>query len=94
METHMPSVEVVTKTTLAIDMKVAAEWFSALTDEQQADFFIEVARLSAEWGCRGHWGEQYYLVGRHLRDCECSTENAREMVRSLADGLTNRAEAA
>lgn len=76
-----------TKSTIDINLKIAAEWFANLSDEQQADFFVEVAEASKKWECQGHWATQYWLVGRHLRDCECSTDDARNLVRELASGL-------
>lgn len=80
-------VEIVTTTkrTVALDMSLAADWFCELNDEQQADFFIEVARRSSRW-VRDHTN-QWWLVGRHLGTCDCSTEEARDMVKALHDGL-------
>lgn len=83
----MPTVEIVTKTEISLTIGTAAEWFSGLSDEKQADFFIEVAKASRKWDCQGHWASQYWLVGRHLRDCACSTDEARELVEELASGL-------
>ena len=62
-----------------------AEAFCDLDDEQQADFFIEAARIAASW--RDGAVMQWWYVGRHLRTCTCSTEEAREMVRELASAL-------
>ena len=61
-----------------------AEAFCDLDDERQAQFFVEVARLAQEWP-KAHY--QWSLVGNHLRDCECSTEAARDMVREIAEPL-------
>ncbi len=83
----MPTVEIETTTKITLDLKTAAEWFSGLSDEQQTDFFVEVARASTKWQCQGRWQSQYWLVGRHLRDCKCSTDDARELVQELAAGL-------
>lgn len=83
----MTAVEITTKTTIKIDLKSAAEWFANLSDERQADFFVEVAEASKKWECQGRWTEQYWLVGKHLRTCECSTDDARDLVRELAAGL-------
>jgi hypothetical protein len=76
-----------TTTKINIDLKPAAEWFANLSDEQQADFFVEVAKASKVWECQGRWATQYWLVGRHLRDCSCSTDDARELVEEMARGL-------
>jgi hypothetical protein len=83
----MISVQITTKKTISIDLKSAAEWFANLGDERQADFFVEVAEVSKKWECQGQWTEQYWLVGRHLRTCACSTDDARDLVRELAAGL-------
>lgn len=80
-------IETTTKTVIAIDMKTAAEWFANLSDERQADFFVEVAKAAQQWDCQGRWSSQFWLVGRHLRDCSCSTDEARELVEELAKGL-------
>ena len=71
-----------------LDIKTAAKWFSGLDDEQQADFIIQVAEEAKQWtGGMGHWTYQFWLVGRHLRDCSCSTYEARDLVEQIADGL-------
>jgi len=79
------TVEVVETKVVNLDMPTAAAWFCGLTDEQQADFFIEVARQAEKW--EHHQSGQWWLVGAHLRNCECSTDEARELVRNLAHGL-------
>ena len=83
----MPKIEVTTKVEIDLDIEIAADWFSGLSDEKQADFFVAVAKASKKWECQGHWSTQYWLVGRHLRDCECSTDDARDLVREMASGL-------
>ena len=84
----MQTVEIVTTTKIRLDVETVAKWFSGLSDEQQADFFIEVAKLAQAWP--GHGNDQWWFVGRHLRTCSCSTDEAREMVRSLHSGLTHK----
>lgn len=73
-----------------------AESFCALDDEQQADFFIHCARIMCAWNNEGrgyafsgHAALEWQMcqVGSHLRTCECSTEDARDLVRALARGL-------
>jgi hypothetical protein len=68
-------------------MATVAAWFCELNDEGQADFFIEVARIAEGW--KVHQGQQWWLVGSHLRKCECSTNQARELIRDLHHGLEN-----
>lgn len=65
-----------------------AEFFCSMDDEKQAQFFIEAASIAAKWetneqGLGADW--QWYSVGRHLRTCSCSTEEARDLVKSIAD---------
>ena len=64
---------------------VIAEAFCGLNDEGQAQVFIEVAKLAATWD--GRPGYQWWLVGRHLRNCECSTDEARDIVREIASAM-------
>lgn len=83
----MTQTEITVTTKIDLDTKVAGQWFSGLSDELQADFFIAAAEASKEWRCQGSWSYQFFLVGRHLRDCSCSTERARVLVREIALGL-------
>jgi hypothetical protein len=65
-----------------------AEAFAALSDDEQAAFFVEVAAVAATWegGFSGSaW--QWWRVGRHLRTCPCATEEARELVRAIVRAL-------
>lgn len=61
-----------------------AEAFAELDDEKQAQVFIEVARIAATW--EGTTFDQWFAVGKHLRDCECSSDEARDLVRRIAEG--------
>jgi hypothetical protein len=80
-------VPVTVTTEIDLTIETAASWFANMSDEEQADFFVEVAKAALKWKCQGHWATQFWLVGRHLRDCECSTDDARELVRNLASGM-------
>lgn len=62
-----------------------ASAFAGWNDELQAQFFVEVARCAREW--ENHAGMQWYRVGGHLRDCECSTPEARELVEGIYEGM-------
>jgi hypothetical protein len=79
---------------LGVDIKLTpaqlAEAFCELDDEAQAQFFIECARIGETWETRATCF-QWHAVGRHLRDCECSTYEAREMVRDIAACLEDGA---
>lgn len=76
------------QSTVDIDVKILAKLFASLTDDDQAQFFIEVAQVANEWPkTYGGPSYQWYLIGSHLRNCECSTEDAREMIRGIAEGV-------
>lgn len=62
-----------------------AEAFCDLNDEDQAQVLIEAAKIASEWPTNN--GMQWFYVGRHLKNCECSTEEARDLVRDIAHGL-------
>ena len=62
-----------------------AEVFADWGDEDQAQFFIEVARIAETW--EGGDFDQWYAVGRHLVTCSCSSPEARDLIRSLARGV-------
>lgn len=59
--------------------------FCALTDDDQAQVFIEIARIASTWERSS--GMQWWAVGRHLRDCECSTYEARDLIDEIAGGM-------
>jgi hypothetical protein len=80
------------KLTATVDRKFTpleiAQAFCGLNDEEQAQVFIEAARIAAEWQAeKGSLGAswQWFTVGRHLKTCACSTEDARAMVVDIAD---------
>lgn len=78
------------KLTVEVDVPLTvvqlAELFTNLDDEQQAQFFIEAARIMSGW-TNGGWAYQAHLVGRHLRECPCSTIEARDLVREIATAM-------
>lgn len=69
-------------TEIDLDVQTAAEWFSGLDDDQQTQFFVAVAEIAKSWP--GSADTQWYSIGGHLRSCDCSTDDAREMIRSIA----------
>jgi hypothetical protein len=81
----MPRIVFEAKTEVEIDIKVLAKCFAHMNDEDQAQFFIEVAEISETWGFGGD--TQWWYVGSHLRNCECSSDAARDMIRTLAEGV-------
>lgn len=72
-------------TTIVLDLETAAKWFCALSDDEQCRFFVAVAKEAEPFG--GGYSSQWYFVGSHLRNCECSNDEARELVRGMHEGL-------
>jgi hypothetical protein len=69
-----------------------AEEFCKLDDDAQAQFFVHVARIAETWSNTSRFGSaaaywQASAIGRHLATCECSTEEAREFVRTVAAAM-------
>lgn len=72
---------------VAMTPLLLAQAFEGMADEEQAQFFIEVHKLANEWDSNPDaQHSQWYLVGKHLRDCSCSDEGTRDMIRSIARG--------
>jgi hypothetical protein len=63
--------------------------FCKMDDDQQAQFFVEVARIMDAWGS-GKRDSQAWHIGNHLATCACSTEEAREFVRMIAARVADR----
>lgn len=88
-----PEVEIEITTKVRLSIELAAQWFAGLTDDEQAQFFVEVCKEAEKWprgkGVNFGPSHQWWLIGSHLRNCECSSDAAREMVRSMHDGLEN-----
>lgn len=55
-------------------------------DDTQAKFFVEVAKIMDAWG-PGKLDGQCWYIGGHLRNCSCSTDEAREFIRSIVNGM-------
>ena len=74
---------------LTLDRKLTpaeiADAFCELDDERQAQVFIEIAALAQTWGTSPSM--QWFYIGKHLRDCACSTWEARDMVKEIAEVL-------
>ena len=62
-----------------------AEAFCELDDEQQTDVFIEVGKIASKWVAGGSM--QWFNLGRHLRDCSCSTWEARNIIEGIFGGM-------
>lgn len=74
----MPTIKVTTE--YELDVESAAKWFASLDDDAMCRFLVAVAEEAKSF--RGHPENQWYYLGGHLRNCECSTEDAREMIKS------------
>lgn len=70
---------------VSLTPRQVAEAFCEMDDEKQAQFFIEAAAIAATW--TGSDFPQWLFVGRHLRDCDCSNDDARALVQDIADGM-------
>ncbi len=87
-----PDVEIEVKTKIKLSVELAAQWFAALDDDSQAKFFVAVCAEARKWerapGVLSFGPSyQWYLIGSHLRNCECSSDDARDMVREMFNGL-------
>lgn len=78
-------IEIVSTQTIELDLDMLAKAFANLDDDAQAQFFVKVAAI-AESYLRPQ-ENQWWYVGRHLRECECSTEGGREVIRSIARAM-------
>ena len=85
------------KLTVTVDVSMTVEQlaglFVDLDDDSQAKFFVEVARLMQSW--KPHERDMQLLyIGRHLRDCGCSTDDARDLLRNIVTAMATKEEAA
>lgn len=76
----MPKVKLTTE--IELDVETAAKWFASLDDDQMCRFLVAVANEAEKWARPPDM--QWHYLGGHLRNCECSTDAAREMVKSWA----------
>lgn len=74
------------KSVVNIDIELLAKLFSALDDDAQCRFFVEVAKCAEQWSSADP-DYQWVTVGAHLRNCKCSTEAARNIISSIAYGM-------
>jgi hypothetical protein len=80
--------EVTTTVKVAYDPKILAQVFASLDDEAQAQFFIDVAAHARQWPKTIQAPSfQWVSVSRHLAECTCSNDDARELVRLLGSHL-------
>lgn len=76
--------EVELRTKVEVTVEVLAEVFCALDDDQMCKFFVEVHRRAE---MAPAFDNQWYYLGGHLRNCECSNEGTREMLRNIVQHM-------
>jgi len=82
-------IKVTTETDVDIDLDLLAKCFAHLDDDSQAQFFVKVAAIAAK-DYEAPPETQWWYVGRHLRTCECSTEDGREVIRSIYHAMEHK----
>jgi hypothetical protein len=83
----MPRIRVTTE--IDLDIETAAGWFANLDDDAMCRFLVAVAEKAKAYPSDPD--NQWYFLGGHLRNCECSTEDAREMIRRWCFWMENSA---
>jgi hypothetical protein len=73
------------KTTVTVTPELLAKIFCDMNDEAQCQFFVEVGRIASESAY--NFDQQWYFLGGHLRNCECSTQHARDFIRGLYESM-------
>ena len=74
----MTTIKVTTE--IELDIETAAKWFASLDDDEMCRFLVAVVKEAQSFRCGA--GSQWYYLGGHLKNCKCSTDDAREMIRS------------
>jgi hypothetical protein len=72
---------------LTMTVEQLAQAFCDFDDDHQAKFFVACAKIAETWEPEARIS-QWRHVSRHLRDCACSSVEAREMVVDLGYALT------
>lgn len=83
----MVTTEIRTTVTINLDIETAAKWFASLDDDLMCKFLVAVAEEAKNYP--GLPENQWFYLGDHLRNCECSTDAAREMVKAWAHWAEN-----
>jgi hypothetical protein len=73
------------QSTVDVTPELLAEIFCGMDDEAQCKFFVEVGKIAQ--ASPFNFDQQWYFLGGHLRNCDCSTEPAREFIRGLARAM-------
>ncbi len=68
--------------------ELVAKLFAELTDDDQAQMLCLAAAEMKAWpDDGGRW--QMTRVGKHLAECVCSTEDGRDLVRTIYETMTD-----
>lgn len=88
MDTNWPETLLEWNTTVKVPISIQrlAEIFAHMDDDKQAKFFVAAAEIMKTWG-QFKFESQAQYIGGHLRNCKCSTEEARDLIRNIAIGL-------
>jgi hypothetical protein len=85
-DTQVKTATVTTTVEIQVDLAMVAQVFASLDDEDQTQFFVLVAKEAEAWDAETQW----HYIGRHLNDCDCSSEGARRMIESIAYAMGMR----
>jgi hypothetical protein len=77
---------ITTTTEIDLDIETAAKWFAGLSDDDWCQFFVIVAKEAETW-LPEHKANMYWAAGRHLRECECSSDGARAMLTDIVRAM-------
>jgi len=78
----MSRIAIAITTEIDLDIETAAKWFAQLDDDQMCQFLVAVAAEAQSYPSLTD--NQWYYLGGHLRNCKCSNDETREMIRSWA----------
>lgn len=78
-------IEYKTSVKVEVTIEKLAELFANLDDDSQCKFFVEVAKYASIW--EHHQSDQWFRVGSHLKNCSCSTNEARDMIELIYHGM-------
>lgn len=76
--------EIELKSKVNVTVELLAQCFAALDDDQMCKFFVEVHRIADQ---HPGFDNQWWYLGGHLRNCRCSNEGTREMLRNIVHAM-------
>lgn len=84
-------IAIVKEIEIGLEISDIADAFAAMTDDEQARFFVLVAQRFGEHTEHGGVpGMQTYAIGRHLATCDCANNDAREFLREIVSAMDSR----